>query len=315
MEIGKLGVWALVDNLTAGAEAQFARDVEQWGYSTLWTGEAMGRDVLINSAWLLANTHSLTIASGIANIFARDAMAMAAARAQLAELSGGRFLLGMGVSHAPLVSTMRGHLYEKPVATMRAYIEAMQRAHYSSPPPSEAPLTVLAALGPKMIELARESADGVHPYNTTVSQTAGARAILGPDKIICVEQKVLLEPDATRARQVARANLLPYLRLPNYVNSWRRAGFNERDFTDDLSDRLVDALVAWGNEDQLLARIREHWEAGANHVCIQALHSDPEQSALTGPNVTLLERLAPFARESNAPGAQAKRRSPPPPGR
>jgi probable F420-dependent oxidoreductase len=305
--IGKLGVWGLVDNLTASAEAQFARDLERWGYSALWTGEATGRDVLVNSAWLLANTRTLTIASGIANIFARDAMAMAAARAQLAEQSGGRFLLGMGVSHAPLVSTMRGHIYEKPVSTMRMYIEAMQRAHYTAPAAASVPRTLLAALGPKMVALAGELADGVHPYNTTVSQTAEARSILGPGKLICVEQKLLLEPDPARARQIVRSNLAPYLHLPNYVNSWRRAGFDERDFAGNLSDRLVDALVAWGDEDKLVTRVREHWQAGADHVCIQALHSDPQRSVWSGPNLTLLERLAPFARESNGPDGPAAR--------
>ena len=221
MKMGRLGVWAQVDCMTASAEAEFARDVEQWGYSALWTPEAMGRDVLVNSGWLLANTRKLVIASGIANIFARDAMAMAAARVQLNEQSGGRLLLGMGISHAPIVSAIRGHIYEKPVTTMRTYVEAMAHAEYSSPRPSDSTLTVIAALGPKMLALARDFADGAHPYNTTVAQTAAARAVLGPNKLLCVEQKVLLETNAASAREVARAYLRPYLRLSNYVNSWR----------------------------------------------------------------------------------------------
>ena len=265
MKIGRLGVWAQVDCLTASAEAEFARDVEQWGYSALWTPEAMGRDVLVNSAWLLANTRKLVIASGIANIFARDAMAMAAARAQLNEQSGGRFLLGMGISHAPLVSAMRGHTYEKPVTTMRTYVEAMARAQYISPRPSDAMPTVIAALGPKMVALARDVADGAHPYNTTVAQTAEARAVLGRNKRLCVEQKVLLETNAARAREV------------------------------------VDTLVAWGDEDASVGRIREHWQAGADHVCMQALHADPSKSTLDGPNIDLIQHLAPLARESNTP--------------
>ena len=299
MKIGRLGVWAQVDRLTASAEAEFARDVEQWGYSALWTPEAMGRDVLVNSAWLLANTRRLVIASGIANIFARDAMAMAAARVQLNEQSGGRFLLGMGISHAPIVSTIRGHIYEKPLTTMRTYVEAMAHAQYSSPRPSDSTRTVIAALGPKMLALAHDVADGAHPYNTTVAQTAEARAILGPNKLLCVEQKLLLETNASRAREIARAYLLPYQRLPNYVNSWRRAGFDDSDFADKLSNRLIDALVAWGDEDALVARIREHWQAGADHVCMQALHADPSKSTLDGPNIDLIQRLAPLARESN----------------
>ena len=293
MNVNKLGVWALVDSLSAVAEAQLARDIEQWGYSALWTGEATGRDVLVNSGWLLANTRTLILASGIANIHARDAMAIAAARAQLNEQSGGRFLLGIGISHAPLVKSLRGHTYDKPVTTMRTCIEAMARAHYSSPRPPEPPLTVLAALGPKMLALARDLTDGAHPYNTTVAQTAEAREILGPGKLLCVEQKLLLESDPARAREIARANLLPYLALPNYVNSWRRAGFDDRDLAGSLSDRLVDALVAWGDEEALVRRIREHWAAGADHVCIHALYPDPKKLMVLGPDVSLLERLAP----------------------
>src|SRR5438128_4143837 len=301
MKMGRLGVWAQVDCMTASSEAEFARDVEQWGYSALWTPEATGRDVLVNSAWLLANTRKLVIASGIANIFARDAMAMAAARVQLNEQSGGRFLLGMGISHAPIVSAIRGHIYEKPVTTLRTYVEAMAHAQYSSPRASDSTLTVIAALGPKMLALARDVADGVHPYNTTVAQTAQARAVPGPHQLLCVEQKVLLETNAACAREIARAYLLPYQRLPNYVNSWRRAGFDDSDFADKLSNRLIDALVAWGDEDALVARIREHWQAGADHVCIQALHADPSKSTLDGPNIDLIQRLAPLARESNTP--------------
>jgi probable F420-dependent oxidoreductase len=301
MNPGKLGVWTLIDSLSSSAEAQFARNVEQWGYSALWTGEAWGRDVLVNSGWLLANTRTLVIASGIANIYARDAMAMASARAQLNEQSGGRFLLGMGISHAPLVAGLRGHNYGKPVETMRTYLEAMSRARYASPPPPESPQTLLAALGPKMVALSGELADGAHPYNITVSQTAEAREILGPQKLLCVEQKVLLEPDPGRARAIGRANLRPYADMPNYVNSWRRAGFDDRDFAGDLSDRLIDAVIAWGDEEALAARIREHWQAGASHVCINALHADPNKlMAVAGPDISLIERLAPLARASNA---------------
>ena len=151
-----------------------------------------------------------------------------------------------------------------------------------------------------MLALARDLADGAHPYNSTVSHTAEARNILGPGKLLCVEQKVLLETDPARARQIARMNLRNYLALPNYVNNWRRAGFDDRDLSGGLWDRLVDALVAWGDEEAIVARIREHWSAGADHVCIQGLHEDPAKSIYTGPNATVLERLAPLARASNA---------------
>ena len=301
MNIGRLGVWALLDSLSSQAEINFAQEVERWGYATLWSGEALGRDVLVNSGWLLANTRTLVVASGIANIYARDAMAMAAARAQLNEQSGGRFLLGLGISHAPLVQSLRGHTYDQPVRTMRTYLDALALAKYQAPMPPELPLTVVAALGPKMLALSRDAADGAHPYNTTVAQTAEARAILGPGKLLCVEQKVLLETDHSRARAIARANLKGYLALPNYVNSWRRAGFSDRDFADNLSDRLVDALVAWGDEETLVKRIRAQWEAGADHVCIQALNADPARTVYAGPNAELVERLAPLAREVNAP--------------
>lgn len=300
MRIGRLGVWALLDSLTAQAEMHFAQQVEGWGYATLWSGKALGRDVLVNSGWLLANTRTLVVASGIANIYARDATAMAAARAQLNEQSGGRFLLGVGISHAPLVQSLRGHSYDQPARTMRTYLDALAQVKYQAPMWPELPPTVVAALGPKMLALARDAADGAHPYNTTVTQTAEARAILGPGKLLCVEQKVLLETDPSRARAIARANLKGYLALPNYVNSWRRAGFDDRDFADNLSDRLVDALVAWGDEHTLVKRIRAQWEAGADHVCIQALHADPARTVYGGPNAELVERLAPLAREVNA---------------
>jgi len=299
MHIGKLGVWALLDSFSAADEAAFARNLEDWGYSALWTGEAFARDVLVNSSWLLANTRKLIVASGIANIYARDAVAMTAAREQLNEQSGGRFLLGIGISHAPLVDALRGHAYGKPIETMRHYLELMKRARYAGPPPREASLTILAALGPKMMALSRDLADGAHPYNTTVSQTAEARAILGPGKLLCVEQKLILERDPARARAIARANLQPYLNLPNYLNSWRRAGFGDADFAGSLSDRLVDALVGWGDEEALATRVREHWDAGADHVCIHALHADLNKTMTAGPDVALLERLSPLARANN----------------
>jgi probable F420-dependent oxidoreductase len=306
MKIGKLGVWALVDALDTPRLVALARDIERWGYATFWMGEAFGRDVLVSSALLLAETRTLIVAAGIANLYARDAMAMAAARNQLNEQSGNRFLLGIGVSHAPLVDRVRGHRFDKPLATMSAYLAAMSSAHYSSPPPTEPPRTVLAALGPKMLALARDAADGAHPYNVTEAQVAEARAILGPGKLLCVEQKILLEPDPERARRIGRLNLKPYLALPNYVNSWRRAGYGDADFAGDLSDRLVDALIAWGDEAALRARIQALWAAGADQVCVQAMSPDPAKSLMDGPNQELLERLAPLARQSNGiePGRQ-----------
>src|SRR5439155_17945438 len=200
MQLGKLGVWAPMDVLTAAEGAAFAQRVEGWGYSALWLPESRGREVMAHSSWLLANSKSLIIAPGIANIYARDAMAMANGQRALAEQSGGRFLPGIGVSHAPSVTGLRGHHYGKPVATMRAYLEAMNAAPYLAPDPPERPLTILAALGPRMLALSGELADGAHPYNVPPEHSAESRRILGPGKLLCPEVWVLLESDPGKAR-------------------------------------------------------------------------------------------------------------------
>jgi probable F420-dependent oxidoreductase len=271
MRLRKLGVWAATDGLSAADLSAFAKRVEAWGYGALWTPEAVGREVFSASAWLLANTSSLIVASGIANIYARDPLSAAAAQKGLNEQSGGRFLLGLGVSHVPLVQDLRQHEYGKPVATMRKYLRAMADAPYNAVLPAAPPKTVLAALGPKMLELAAEQAQGAHPYNVTPEHTHQARAILGANKLLCVEQGAILETNPTQARALARQFLSIYLGLPNYVNNWRRLGFTDADFADGGSDRLVDALIAWGDEKAIRARIEEHWQAGADHVCVQSI--------------------------------------------
>lgn len=270
MALNRIGVWAALDGFSAAEAAQFAKRVEAWGFGALWIPEAFGREVLSSAAWLLAQTQSLTVASGIANIYARDALASASAQKGLNEQSGGRFLLGLGVSHAPLV-TDRKHEYGKPITTMRTYLEAMATAPYQAKPPASPPRTVLAALGPKMLELAAELTDGAHPYNVTPEHTREARAILGPGKLLCVEQGVILETDPSRARASARKFLHLYMGLPNYVNNWRRLGFSDADFAGGGSDRLVDAVIAWGDEKAIRARLDEHWQAGADHICVQAI--------------------------------------------
>jgi probable F420-dependent oxidoreductase len=271
MRLKKLGVWAATDGLSAADLSAFAKRVEAWGYGALWTPEAVGREVFSASAWLLANTSSLIVASGIANIYARDSLCAAAAQKGLNEQSGGRFLLGLGVSHIPLVQDLREHEYGKPVATMRKYLRAMADAPYNAVLPAAAPKTVLAALGPKMLELAAEQAQGAHPYNVTPEHTHQARAILGANKLLCVEQGAILEPTPAQARALARQFLSIYLGLPNYVNNWRRLGFTDADFAGGGSDRLVDTLIAWGDEKAIRARIEEHWQAGADHVCVQSI--------------------------------------------
>jgi len=293
MRLGKLGVWVSMDGMTAAAAAAFAKRVEEWGYAALWIPESRGRNALAHSSWLLANTQRLIVATGIANIYARDPMAMANGQRGLNEQSDCRFLLGVGVSHRPMVQGVRGHTYAQPVATMRAYLEAMLRAPYQAPMPSEKPLTVVAALGPRMMALSSELADGAHPYNTTPDHTAKARAILGPGKLLCPEVWVLLETDPSTARRAAREALSRYLQLENYVNSWRREGFGEDDLAGGGSQRFLDAMVAWGDEGAIRARIRQHWDAGADHVCVQPISPLGSRQAVDD---HILELLAPAGR-------------------
>ncbi len=293
MQLERLGVWTAMDGMTAAAGAAFAKRVEAWGYRALWLPESRGRNALVHSAWLLANTDTLIVATGIANVYARDPMAMANGQRGLAEQSGGRFLLGLGVSHRPMVEGLRGHPYGKPVPTMRAYLRAMRDTPYPAPPPPEPPLTILAALGPRMMALAAEMADGAHPYNTTPEHTAEARRILGPGKLLCPEVWVLLETDPQKARAAARDALSRYLQLENYVNAWRRQGFGDDDLAGGGSNRFLDAIVAWGGEAAIRERIRQHWDAGADHVCIQPI--GPQGSREVGDD-RLLELLAPGRR-------------------
>jgi probable F420-dependent oxidoreductase len=286
MELGKLGVWVSMDSMTAAAAA-FARRVEEWGYAALWIPESRGRNALAHSSWLLANTQRLIVATGIANIYARDPMAMANGQRGLNEQSDGRFLLGVGVSHRPMVQGPRGHTYGKPVATMRAYLEGMRNAPYQAPMPSEQPLTIVAALGPRMMALSSELADGAHPYNTTPQHTAQARSILGPGKLLCPEA------DPAAARCAAREALSRYLQLENYVNSWRREGFGDDDLAGGGSERFLDAMVAWGDERAIRARIQEHWDAGADHVCIQPISLEGSRQIA---DERILDLLAPAHR-------------------
>jgi len=293
MELGRLGVWVGMDGMSAAAAAAFAKRVEDRGYGALWIPESRGRNALVLSSWLLSHTKRLIVATGIANIYARDPMAMANGQRTLAEQSDGRFLLGVGVSHRPTVEGVRGHAYGKPVATMRAYLQAMREAPYGAPQPSERPLTIVAALGPRMMTLSSEGADGAHPYNTTPEHSAQARAILGPGKLLCPEVWVLLETDRAKARSAARQALSRYLQLENYVNEWRRQGFSDADLAGGGTDRFLDAMVAWGDENTIRARVQQHWDAGADHVCIQPI-SGPETQDATGERV--LDLLAPARR-------------------
>jgi probable F420-dependent oxidoreductase len=285
----KLGVFIFLDSLPADDTAQFAQRVESWGYTTLWIPEVFGRDPFASASFLLSQTRTLRVATGIANIYARDAMTTRAAQLTLAEQSGGRFILGLGVSHQPVVEGMRGHAYGKPIETMRSYLDAMERAPYAAPQPTEPPPTLLAALGPRMLALARDRARGAHPYMVPPEHTAQAREILGEGPWLCTEQKVLRVTEPSRARELARKTLAMYLTLPNYRRNLQSLGFAETELDGGGSDRLIDALVVWGDEKTIRERIQAHRDAGADHVCVQTIH--PEGKPI--PDLELLEALAP----------------------
>jgi len=288
--LGRLGVWTWLDGLPAPDAAAFARDLEQWGYGALWVPEAVGRHPFALLGFLAAHTERLGLATGIANIYARDAVTTRHAHETLNELSGGRFVLGLGVSHSHLVEGVRGHAYSpKPVTTMREYLDAMDRALYRGAEAEREGPVLLAALRRNMLRLAAERSAGAHPYFVPPEHTARAREILGPDAVLAPEQKVLLCTEPSTARAVARAAMKIYTGLPNYQRNLAWLGFDERDWSGDASDRLVDAIVAWGDEDALRARIQAHFDAGADHVCIQPLH--PEGQPV--PHREVLELLAP----------------------
>ncbi|MGI9324593.1 MAG: TIGR03620 family F420-dependent LLM class oxidoreductase [Pseudomonadales bacterium] len=272
MNLGKLGVWYFFDGLPAAAAAAAAQRIEKLGYSALWIPETVGRNPLVHASWLLANTDSLILATGIANIYHREPGVTMAAQKTLAEQSGNRFLLGLGVSHKPLVEGVRGLEYGPPVKTMRSYLEGMRASPYQGVPPTEEPPTVIAALGPKMLELAASQCSGAHPYFTSPEHTATARKILGDGPMLCVEQKVILETNPQKARELARPVASIYTGLPNYYNNWLRMGLEEADFKDGGSDKFIDTTFAWGSAAAIKDRIQQHFDAGASHVCIQPVN-------------------------------------------
>jgi probable F420-dependent oxidoreductase len=281
VKLGSVGIWTRQFEDHPAAKVQEAvRELEELGYGAVWFSEAAGREALTHAGLLLAATRRIVVATGIANIYGRDPVTMAAGQKALAEAYPDRFVLGLGVSHVPLVEQLRGHQYEKPVPTMRAYLDAMDRAPYRSVAPASKPLRVLAALRPKMLELAAQRADGAHPYNVNPEHTARARKILGEGRYLCPEQAVVLETDPAKARKIGREFLEMYLKLPNYTNNLLWLGFGENDFLNGGSDRLIDGLIAWGNLNAIRNRIREHHSAGADHVCVQVLTADPQAMPL-----------------------------------
>ena len=267
------GCWAAPETLSGAEAASFATRVEELGYSQLWIGETLGRDPFALTAHLGGVTSTLGLASGIANVYHRHPAVMKQGACTVAEQTGGRFTLGLGVSSPVIVNKIRGLPYDKPLSFMRSYLDAMDAARYIAVPPPEPVPVVLAALGPRMLELAAERTDGAHPYNTTPEHTAFARSVMGPDAQLVVEQKVMLTTDAAKARATGGKVVKFYTRAPGYRACWNRLGFDDDDI-DGLSDRFVDAMVAWGDIDAIERRLAEHADAGATQVCIQVLHPD-----------------------------------------
>jgi probable F420-dependent oxidoreductase len=277
MNLGRLGIWTYQLNYQPATKVrEVVAELEALGYGTLWIGEGVYREPFTNAGLLLSSTERMVIATGIANIWARDPFTMTAAQLTLTEAYPDRFLLGLGVSHARLVEGVRGHAYHQPLAKMRAYLRAMDEAAtaYRAVKPATPP-RVLAALGPRMLELSAERADGAHTYLVTPEHTAKARAQLGSAPWLIVEQAVVLEMDAAKARAIGRRHVSRYLDLPNYTNNFHRLGFTREDTADSGSDRLVDSLVAWGNLEDVARRIDDHLAAGADQVCIQVFDHDP----------------------------------------
>jgi probable F420-dependent oxidoreductase len=278
MELHGIGVWSgalRYGDRTQADEA--AAELEGLGYTAAWVPD-VGGDVFGAVDALLAATSRLVIATGILNLWMHEAEETAARYHQLVGQHGPRFLVGIGVSHAPLIDRKAPGTYTKPLARMREYLDALDRAEHPLPVDAR----VLAALGPKMLELARERAGGAHPYLANPEHTRFARGVLGDGPLLAPEQPVVLETDPEAARQLARTHLATYLGLPNYVNNLFRLGLTEDDVRDGGSDRLVDSIVAWGDEGAIAARLQAHRDAGADHVCIQMITGDRSELPIEG---------------------------------
>jgi probable F420-dependent oxidoreductase len=281
--LGRVGVWSFALQRLKAADAGAAmRELERLGYPSVWIPESVGsKDVMAHSALLLAASDRTIVAPGIASIYARDPMAMANGAKALADAYPGRFVLGIGVSHGPSVK-IRGSDYGKPIEAMAAYLDAMEAASYAGPELAEPVPLVLAALGPKMLELAAARTDGAHPYFVPVEHTPIARQRLGPEPCLAVEQAAVLSTDPAEARRIGRAFARHYLALPNYANNLRRLGWSNEDIANDGSDRMIDAVIAWGDVDAIVSRVKAHLDGGADHVCVQLRVDSSADPALAG---------------------------------
>jgi probable F420-dependent oxidoreductase len=278
--LGRVGVWTFAfDTMPVADVREAATRVEELGFPSLWVPEGgSSRDVFAHLSLLLDATTSLTVASGIANITARAPEVMQAGAVTLADAFGDRCVLGIGVGHE-YSTAARGLDWAHPLVRMEAYLDRMD-APGGPPPPRIGPRRLLAALGPRMLRLSRERALGAHSYFVPVEHTAGARSTLGPDPVLAVELTAVLDDDPTRARETAHRWANHYLELPNYARNWLRLGFSDDDIAGDGSERLFDAGIACGDGGAVVARVREHLDAGADHVCVQVIGTDGPEAGL-----------------------------------
>ena len=276
MKLGRLGAWYSTDKLGGAAQIkEFVGTVERLGYDCLWYPESRGYESFAVAGFMLSHTSKLKIGSSIASIYARDAFTSRRGMITLNQLYGDRFILGLGVSHAPMVEGIRGHVYEKPIPAMRAYLNGIRKGEADA---DSFPLA-LAALRPLMLKLSAELTQGALPYNTTPKHTAEAAKLRGPNKWCAIEQKVTLETDPVKARALGRNELSRYMVLDNYRNAWLGMGFSEADLANGGSDSFIDQMVLWGTADQVRAGLRAHFAAGATHVAIQPVHADGDIAA------------------------------------
>ena len=270
----RTGLWTpSLESLSASAALETAAELDELGFGSLWFGEAYGRESFSVAQALLAATSRIVVGTGIANIYGRGAMTTNGAIRLLEALTPGRFVAGLGVSHKPLVERDRKETYLPPIRAMTSYLDALDAAPYFGRDEVRPPV-VLAALGPKMLELARDRTAGAHPYLVTPEHTASARRTLGSGPLLVVEQAVVLGQDRDEASRRAHEHLVIYTGLPNYRNNWLRQGFTEDDLVKGGSERLADALVVQGDEAAVVARVRDHLDAGADHVLLQVLAAD-----------------------------------------
>lgn len=293
---GVSGIIVAADTMELGELVEYVQRLEALGYESVWIPDMFGREIYVTAGHLLAHTSTLKVASGIAHVYGRDAIASAQAARTLSELSGGRFIHGLGISHPP-AAELRGLTWEPPIEKMRTYLTELRTAMSggllhtpADPPPTP---VYVAAHGPKMMQVAADLADGANTYMQPSEHTARSREALGPDKELCVVLPCVLTTDADLAHAAGRRALHIYLPLPAYHRQWAAFGFDEADWTGRASDRLVDAFVAWGDVDSIQQRVAEHVHAGATQVQLSVNTAD---KSAQGPPWKLIEALAPAAR-------------------